>query len=93
MEGMKGLTRCLKPAVSQRPSDRTGVATSRGALKVSAVAAPEAPENAVKQLNKYSSVVTQPKKQGASQAMLYATGLNEEDMNKAQVRTSLPCCL
>ena len=36
-------------------------------------------------LNKYSSVVTQPKSQGASQAMLYATGLTEEDMNKPQV--------
>src|SRR5438045_546492 len=36
-------------------------------------------------LNKYSSRVTQPKSQGASQAMLYATGLTEADMNKAQV--------
>lgn len=36
-------------------------------------------------LNKYSSRITQPKSQGASQAMLYATGLREEDMNKAQV--------
>jgi hypothetical protein len=32
-----------------------------------------------------SSRVTQPKSQGASQAMLYATGLTPEDMNKAQV--------
>lgn len=36
-------------------------------------------------LNKYSSRITQPKSQGASQAMLYATGLQPEDMNKAQV--------
>ncbi|MCC7192747.1 MAG: dihydroxy-acid dehydratase [Phycisphaeraceae bacterium] len=36
-------------------------------------------------LNKYSAHVTQPKSQGASQAMLYGTGLSEEDMNKAQV--------
>ena len=36
-------------------------------------------------LNKYSSRVTQPKSQGASQAMLYATGLTEEDMDKPQV--------
>lgn len=36
-------------------------------------------------LNKYSSRITQPKSQGASQAMLYATGLTEEDMNKPQV--------
>ncbi len=32
-------------------------------------------------LNVYSSRVTQPKSQGASQAMLYATGLEEEDMS------------
>ncbi|WP_417849914.1 dihydroxy-acid dehydratase [Thalassoglobus sp.] len=37
------------------------------------------------ELNKYSSKITQPRSQGASQAMLYATGLTEEDMNKAQV--------
>src|SRR5881296_121093 len=37
------------------------------------------------QLNKYSSHVTQPKSQGASQAMLYATGLTEQDMQKPQV--------
>ena len=36
-------------------------------------------------LNKYSSQVTQPKSQGASQAMLYATGMTEEDMSKPQV--------
>ena len=36
-------------------------------------------------LNKYSSRITQPKSQGASQAMLYATGMTEDDMNKAQV--------
>lgn len=41
--------------------------------------------NCDNKLNKYSSIVTQPKSQGASQAMLYATGFDEEDMNKAQV--------
>src|ERR1700690_2338560 len=39
-------------------------------------------------LNKYSSQITQPKSQGASQAMLYATGLREEDMAKPQVGIS-----
>jgi dihydroxy-acid dehydratase len=39
-------------------------------------------------LNKYSSRITQPKSQGASQAMLYATGLTEEDMSKPQVGIS-----
>ncbi|QEG24761.1 dihydroxy-acid dehydratase [Mariniblastus fucicola] len=37
------------------------------------------------QLNKYSSKITQPRVQGASQAMLYGTGMTDEDMNKAQV--------
>lgn len=37
------------------------------------------------QLNKYSSKITQPKSQGASQAMLYATGLSREDMDKPQI--------
>jgi len=36
-------------------------------------------------LNKYSSRVTQPKSQGASQAMLYATGMTDADMTKPQV--------
>jgi dihydroxy-acid dehydratase len=36
-------------------------------------------------LNRYSSRITQPPSQGASQAMLYGTGLTEADMDKAQV--------
>jgi dihydroxy-acid dehydratase len=36
-------------------------------------------------LNRTSARVTQVKSQGASQAMLYATGLGDEDMEKAQV--------
>ena len=36
-------------------------------------------------LNKYSGKITQPETQGSSQAMLYATGMTEADMNKAQV--------
>ncbi len=38
-----------------------------------------------KPLNPYSSRITQPKSQGASQAMLYGTGLTPDDMNKAEV--------
>jgi dihydroxy-acid dehydratase len=38
-----------------------------------------------KLLNKFSAKITQPKSQGASQAMLYATGLQEQDMAKPQV--------
>ena len=35
--------------------------------------------------NKYSSRITKPKSQGASQAMLYGTGLTEKDMEKPEV--------
>ena len=36
-------------------------------------------------LNRHSRRITEPKSQGASQAMLYATGLREGDFDKAQV--------
>lgn len=39
-------------------------------------------------INSVSANITQPKKQGASQAMLYATGMSESDMNSAQVGIS-----
>ena len=44
--------------------------------------------NADEKLNQVSSMITQPKSQGASQAMLYATGLTEKDMAKPQVGIS-----
>ncbi|KAI8870809.1 dihydroxy-acid dehydratase [Ramicandelaber brevisporus] len=44
--------------------------------------------NKEEKLNSYSSRITQPKAQGASQAMLYATGLTPADMSKAQVGIS-----
>ena len=69
----------------------------RNRLRTMAVAAPEieremqipsAKPDVPKGLNRFSSKVTQPKSQGASQAMLYATGLTEDDMDKPQVNTS-----
>jgi dihydroxy-acid dehydratase len=39
-------------------------------------------------LNQYSQRITQPRSQGASQAMLYGVGLTDEDMDKAQVGIS-----
>lgn len=39
-------------------------------------------------MNRFSARVTQPRSQGASQAMLYATGLTEADMDKPQVGIS-----
>jgi dihydroxy-acid dehydratase len=41
-----------------------------------------------RQLNKYSARITQPKSQGASQAMLYGTGMTEADMQKPQIGIS-----
>ena len=41
-----------------------------------------------KKLNKYSSRITEPKSQGASQAMLYGTGLKADDMRKPEVGIS-----
>jgi len=41
-----------------------------------------------KKINQISSRITQPKSQGASQAMLYGTGLSREDMDKAEVGIS-----
>ena len=38
-----------------------------------------------KPLNQYSRRITEPRSQGASQAMLYGTGLAESDMSKPQV--------
>jgi dihydroxy-acid dehydratase len=42
----------------------------------------------IEKLNKYSSHITEPKSQGASQAMLYGVGLTDADMAKAQVGIS-----
>lgn len=41
-----------------------------------------------KKINTYSSRITEPKSQGASQAMLYAVGLDDADMQRAQVGIS-----
>lgn len=39
----------------------------------------------VKKFNKYSAVLTEPVSQGASRAMLYATGFKQDDFSKAQI--------
>jgi dihydroxy-acid dehydratase len=51
-------------------------------------AAPARPAKTETVLNKYSRHITQPKSQGASQAMLYGTGMTEADMQKPQVGIS-----
>lgn len=71
----------MKHAVGQRAQRRFAGWRSRR------VRGPTAQTEAAteEQLNRYSGQVTQPRGQGASQAMLYATGLSAEDMAKAQV--------
>ena len=65
--------------------------SDRAALRTQATSAPleemvqASEETSVKGLNKISRTITQPKSQGASQAMLYATGLTKEDLDKPQV--------
>ena len=54
--------------------------------RIAARAAPAG--GASMEINKYSKKLTQNKSQGASQAMLYATGLTPEDFEKAQVGIS-----
>ncbi len=54
------------------------------ATKPSSAANPPTPAGKT-QLNKFSARITQPASQGASQAMLIATGLSWEDLNKPQV--------
>jgi len=61
---------------------RAAVATPEPILKEQKIPSPSDP--VPPNLNKISRHITQPKSQGASQAMLYATGLTEEDMNKPQ---------
>ncbi|KAF2400829.1 dihydroxy-acid dehydratase [Trichodelitschia bisporula] len=72
----------LRPARGLR-LPRTNAYTLSKALSTSAARRADEPV-----LNKVSREVTQPKSQGASQAMLYATGMTETDMNKAQIGIS-----
>ncbi|KAF8904431.1 dihydroxy-acid dehydratase [Gymnopilus junonius] len=58
--------------------------SSEGDVQIHSI--PKAPAGAL--LNKISSQVTQNKRRGGAQAMLYAVGLDEDDMNKPQIGIS-----
>eukprot|EP00904_Undaria_pinnatifida_P008481 jgi/Undpi1/4763/HiC_scaffold_18.g08116.m1 len=60
--------------------------SSRSSLRMDASAEGDGDAEVI--MNRFSSTLTQKKSQGASQAMLYATGLTTEDMKKAQVGIS-----
>mmetsp|Transcript_20682 Transcript_20682/g.48642 ORF Transcript_20682/g.48642 Transcript_20682/m.48642 type:complete len:654 (+) Transcript_20682:408-2369(+) len=63
------------------PSAKTATKVSSSSLFM----ADDAEEEEGPILNRWSRVLTQPAVQGNSQAMLYATGMTEEDMDKPQV--------
>jgi hypothetical protein len=100
LKGTFGLPRgCMDHHFRQATQQATQQA-KRARKLISVHAAIEAPPDSIvegmkeqstdkKVLNKYSRNITQPKKQGASQAMLYATGLTEDDMDKPQVCPSM----
>ncbi|KAG6372280.1 dihydroxy-acid and 6-phosphogluconate dehydratase [Boletus reticuloceps] len=56
-------------------------------VQIHTVSKPSGTSSNVK-LNKFSSQLTQDKARGGAQAMLYATGLTEEDMDKPQIGIS-----
>jgi dihydroxy-acid dehydratase len=78
---------------SQRKASWRPIAAAASEVAAVTAAPPqqsvEAPEgSSATQMNRYSRRVTQPKSQGASQAILYGVGLSEDDMNKPQVGIS-----
>lgn len=90
--------RCAGVASTSRPAEQIARPRERRSARCQAtialpVPAPETvgqssngSSNGVTHLNAYSRTVTQPKQQGGSQAMLYAAGLKEGDMDKPQAR-------
>src|SRR4051812_22669314 len=68
---------------SNHRSRQTAVASD--AAKCYAAAQETSAMSDKRKLNVYSRNITEPKSQGASQAMLYGTGLTAEDMHKPQV--------
>jgi hypothetical protein len=73
-----------KPALSTTPHR----CLAEGAVTTAHPVTVEADPKTAGALNRFSSRITQPASQGASQAQLYGVGLTEEDMNKAQVGAS-----
>ncbi|VDC01636.1 unnamed protein product [Peniophora sp. CBMAI 1063] len=59
-----------------------------GDVQIHTFTKPPSPLQGGAKLNKFSSQLTQDKARGGAQAMLYATGLTEADMNKPQIGIS-----
>ncbi len=80
--GQQPLQSVTRPA--RRHSGREALRTQATSIPLEEMVQ-AAEETSVKGLNKISRTITQPKSQGGSQAMLYATGLTKEDLDKPQV--------
>ncbi|KAI3716426.1 hypothetical protein L1987_67296 [Smallanthus sonchifolius] len=80
----------ILPTINTRtvnPPTRKPYTLSVRATAAATETAPPPPQSAIK-LNKYSSRITEPKSQGASQAVLYGVGLSDEDLKKPQIGIS-----
>lgn len=60
------------PSVSSSPLQHRSVSSSSSSFEAA-------------KLNKFSATLTEPRSQGASQAMLHAVGLNKADLQKPQI--------
>ncbi|XP_071697099.1 dihydroxy-acid dehydratase, chloroplastic-like [Rutidosis leptorrhynchoides] len=84
------ITPTVHHTTSFRPQLPTTVKPYKFSVRAAAAAAETVsppPAQTVK-LNKYSSRITEPKSQGASQAVLYGVGLSDEDLKKPQIGIS-----
>lgn len=79
---------CATPCSRVVDARRVTRASRRRAVAAAHVPGVVMPEGDPNALNKWSRKITQPKSQGASQAMLYATGLTPEQMNLPQIGAS-----
>ena len=87
-----GLLKCAQPQQQRRHSITPCRATSTPVREVLEEGSSSFGGDIPAGLNKFSGKITQPKSQGASQAMLYATGLVEADLQKPQVHACMPGC-
>ena len=78
--------RAVEPDLEDLQSDPKRQHTSSRDVRDATGTKPARTEAQEQPLNRYSRTITQSKQQGGSQAMLYATGMTEGDMNKPQVR-------
>lgn len=80
--------RCLSSICFEKAACSRALTRSFSSFQPQRTESPDSSSDLPPGLNTVSRHITQPKSQGASQAMLYATGLSESDMNKPQIGIS-----